>query len=77
MNMIDNNNNSNLDKPYATMQGGQSWGVGGREPPYFGQGVVGSEGVVAGRGLVDGSWHIIISYHVQEVYLKVETFYEK
>jgi len=28
------------------------------------------------QGVVDGSWYIIISYHVQEVCLKVATFEE-
>ena len=55
-------------------QGRQSWRVGGRDPPDFGQGVVGSQGVV---GVVDGSWNIIISYHVQEVFSKVVIFEKK
>jgi len=55
------------------VQGRQSWGVGGHDPPDFGlEGSWGVAGWVV--GVVDGSWNIIISYHVQEVYSKVVTF---
>jgi len=59
--MIDNNNNSNLDKPYATMQGGQSWGVGGREPPYFGQG---GRGVAGGRCVSWTRGRVVTYYYI-------------
>jgi len=59
------------------MQGRQSWGLGSR-PPDFVQGVVGGlpgghSGSWTGRKI----WPIIISYHVQQVCLKVVTFEEK
>src|SRR6218665_4017539 len=57
-----------LDRSLPT-QGRQSWGVGGRDPQILGKGVVGGR---TRRGVVDGSINIIISYHEQEVWLKVE-----
>ena len=60
--------------------------VCGSRPPDFVQRVVGVaggrgrvvDGSWTGRGrVVDGSWNIIISYYVQKVCSKVETFEEK